>query len=507
MAPSKPPIAPGAVTLAVYAPFGSDKTLSHYPGSTRQPLESHPLFRNLQAVAEHGVHVCALIDLHDDDSYLVEIEPCKGQQPRIVSRWKQQMYAINNLSGFLRHAHRWQPDNALVLCLEGHGAGYLPQIDADKLTVQNTTDQGKLVWELSTEGVVPQDPLTGNPTLPMGNPTLPMGNPTLPMGNPTLPAAHMPLSTWGLGQALRQAMDGGMPKLQVLHLNNCFNMSVELLHTVAPCAEFATAYPNYNFFTAGNGYPGVFAELAAQRSANAEALAGWFADHNRLAASAQPNHPTIGSVVNLERMGGIANAVDALSDALLDWLRGTPESQQEAVRMRMQGAFTNAQQYDSRQPLRLDTPDELTDLSSLAQQFACQLGVPTAVRAAGAALLESLKGIRRYGDNDVPWMNLDARWDFSSEALSMNIFLPDPLRSGLWDWRASYYLDVNPPPDSVQPKVIDFLKSTNWAEFLIEYHKQTRFKGFLPPTLPVFPVFNVEWKPPPGATDPGCSAP
>jgi Clostripain family len=492
----------GAVTLAVYAPFGGDSNLSDYfKRQPLQPLTSHPLYQNLLAVAQQGVHVCALIDLLDDDTYLVQIDANQPDSPMVVSRWKQQMESANNLSGFLLHAHAWQPQAQMVLALEGHGAGYVPHLDTSKLTLRNVTDNGKLTWKLSHKKVVPKDSTSGQPVLPMGNPTLApgnaevkaMGNPTLPMGNPTLPA-HMPLSTWGLGQALRVAMRAGMPKLQVVHLNNCFNMSVELLHTLAPCAQYATGYPNYNFFTSGAGYPAVFAELARVGSASAESVATRFADFNQQAAMQRPNHPTIGCVVRLERMAEIAGAVDALSDALLTALRSALPADQEAVRQRIQGAIHDAQQYDSRGPMELQTPDELTDLASLAEQLARRDFSPHPVRPAAIALLHALKGIKRYGDNDRPWMDAGVLWDFSSDALAMNIFLPDPLRQGLWDWRAAYYMDVNPPPNSVQPQVIDFLKTTNWAEFLIEYHKKTPFKGFLPPTMPVYPIFNCEWQ-------------
>ena len=61
------------VLLAVYAPFGTDETLSNYPNSQPQPLTQHPLVRNLQKVAKLGVHVSALIDRVGEDTYLVEI--------------------------------------------------------------------------------------------------------------------------------------------------------------------------------------------------------------------------------------------------------------------------------------------------------------------------------------------------------------------------------------------------------------------------------------------------
>jgi hypothetical protein len=102
-------------------------------------------------------------------------------------------------------------------------------------------------------------------------------------------------------------------------------------------------------------------------------------------------------------------------------------------------------------------------------------------------------------------------WDFGSDALAMNIFLPDPLLRGLWDWRSPFYLDINPDPNKprVQPHIIDFVKVTDWVDFIIEYHKESReWVRLLPAAIPEFPVFNASFDPkkvPPGGNDkPPC---
>jgi len=269
-----------SVLLAVYAPFGSDATLSTYPDGSSQTLAQHPLYQGLLKVAAQGVHVAALIDRVDDNSWLVEIEAGRPDSVRVSSRWKQDMNSPRNLAGFLRHAHQSRPGAAIVLALEGHGAGYLPEIDRSALSTANVTRNGEVEWRIGSGHSGPYAG-EGNPTLPMGSPLLPMGSPLLPMGSPLLPVNHMPLSTWGLGAALKMALDAGVPKLSVIHFDNCFNMSVEVMHTIAPYADYATGYPNYNFFTAGETYPGVFEKLRVAGAANAQALAGWFADANR----------------------------------------------------------------------------------------------------------------------------------------------------------------------------------------------------------------------------------
>ncbi|TXC66662.1 hypothetical protein FSC37_15125 [Piscinibacter aquaticus] len=57
-----------SVLLAVYAPFGTDETLSTYPEGSSQTLAQHPLYQGLLKVAAQGIHVAALIDRVDDDT-------------------------------------------------------------------------------------------------------------------------------------------------------------------------------------------------------------------------------------------------------------------------------------------------------------------------------------------------------------------------------------------------------------------------------------------------------
>lgn len=498
-----------SILFAVYAPFGSDEALSTYPEGSSQTLAQHPLYQGLLKVAAQGIHVAALIDRAQDDTWLVEIEAGKPAEAKITSRWKQDMAAPANLAGFLRHAHQRRPEAAIVLALEGHGAGYLPEIDRRQLSLANLTDGGNFEWRLSaSDGGAPILP-AGSPLLPAGSPLLPAGSPLLPAGSPLLPTNHMPMSTWGLGAALKAAVDAGVPRLSVIHFDNCFNMSVEVLHTVAPYAEYATGYPNYNFFTAGEGYPGVFAPLAQQGSGTARDLAHAFAKGNQKILEAKGNHPTIGCAVRLERMKDITERLDDLADALLAALR-TPPAQSPARQGVVQAitkAILEAQQYDTEAGYVLEAPDQLTDLASFATALLNQDFRPHPVHAAAKALRDALLGIKVYGSNDVPWVAAGSgvAWDFSADALAMNIFLPDPLLRGLWDWRSPFYLDINPDPNKprVQPHIIDFVKVTDWVDFIVEYHKESRkWVRLLPAAIPEFPVFNASFDPKKVTTDP-----
>ena len=491
-----------SVLFAVYAPFGTDETLTSYPDGSSRNLAQHPLYQGLLKVAASGAHVAALVDLAKDDTYLVEIEARKPADVKVTSRWKQDMASPNNLAGFLRHAHHSHPTSAIVLALEGHGAGYLPEIDRRQLSTRTLTRSGNVdfEWRLDANGGAPVLP-GGSPLLPGGSPLLPGGSPLLPGGSPLLPANHMPMSTWGLGAALKSALEAGVPKLSVIHFDNCFNMAVEVLHTVAPYAEYATGYPNYNFFTAGEGYPGVFAKLAQQGAASAQDLAHWFADANRQILEAKGNHPTLGCVVRLARLHTIAECVDDLSDALLAALRGaaTPQAR-HAVVQRIRSAIVAAQQFDTDSSFRLETPDQLTDMLSLANALLSFDFRPHPVHPAARALKDALQGIKDYGSNDAPWVaaGTGITWNFSSPCLAMNIFLPDPLLRGLWDWRSPFYLDVNPDPTlpPVQPSIIDFVKVTDWVDFIIEYHKDSQeWVRLLPAAIPEFPVFNAKFDP------------
>ena len=505
------------VVLIVYAPFGGDDVLSTYPGGSSIELSEHPLYMAAVDVAEQGVHVVALIDRVKDDTVLLEIKGGKPGSAVTTSRWKQDMSSAHTLSGLIAHAHKLHPGAALVLAMEGHGAGYLPEIDRRKITQSSITrHSGKPVqWRIEGDKAEPAA-TRGDPVLPEWSPILPEGSPILPEGSPILPSQHMPLSTWGMGHALKLAEDSGVPKLAVIHFNNCFNMSVELLHTVAQFAEYATGYANYNFFTAGESYPQIFKRLRLHGPVTARVLAQWFAEANHKMLEAKGNHPTMGSMVELRRMTEIAERLDDLADALLAELRTAKGSARKDVVQSIVVAIKAAQQFDTGSAdFTLETPDQLTDLMSFAVALEAQAAstfVLGTVVPAAKALEAALIGIKQYGDNDRPWLvpgSSGIAWDFSSPDLAMNIFLPDPDLSGLWDWRSPFYLAVDAESDRplVQPHVIDFLKVTDWVDFIKELHLGVPFKGLLPAAIPTFPVFNASYEPQREHKPPTCHPP
>ena len=483
-----------SIVLAVYAPFGSDPTLSHYPGKKPRPVGQHPLVRSLAKVAALGIHVHALVDLIGDDTYYLEFDGGRTA-PTILSAWKQDMASPRALAGFLRHVRTRRPCSAVVLALEGHGAGFLPDLDTSQLVTERVTDQGRIEWRTASDGSIPLP--TGSPILPTGSPILPTGSPILPTGSPILPAGPLPMSTYGLGEALHLATDGGKSPLAVVHFNNCFNMALEVLHTIAPYADFAAGYCNYNFFTSGQTYPNAFGQWLREGPRTRAGLAKWFAEANHAQLKAKGNHPTIGSVIPLARVNAVVQRLDRLARELTRLLDVPDRTARRDVLEKIRSAIRAARQYDTVPGYALGMPDQLTDVASLADALAKQPFATGSVRPLARALLASLQGVKQYGDDDAPWMDLGVRWNFANEALAMNVFLPDPGLQGVWDWRSPYYLERAPaagkPP--IQRHVIAFLRRTRWIEFIIEYHKRVRFVGLLPALAPIFPVFQPRFDP------------
>jgi hypothetical protein len=288
-----------------------------------------------------------------------------------------------------------------------------------------------------------------------------------------------------------------VPKPAVIHFNNCFNMSVEHLHTVAPHADYATGYSNYNFFTSGTAYPLVFRHLRQAGVATREALAQWFADENGQMLRAKGNHPTIGSVVRLARLREIAQCIDALAGALLTALRPTNAASRPAVLAKVQAAVTQAQKYDTVPSYVLVSPDQVSDIGSFAAELLKHDFGTVPVQAAATALRNALSGVKRYGDVDQPWVDMTTTYNFSDANLAMNVFMPDPERKGVWDWRSPFYMASKLPPGSPNREAhpIDFLTGTRWIDFIDEYHKGLNVFALLPALAPQFPVFNQRFDP------------
>jgi hypothetical protein len=228
--------------------------------------------------------------------------------------------------------------------------------------------------------------------------------------------------------------------------------------------------------------------------------------------------------VDLARMPKVTKALDALAILLTKALvTGNRADVQKKIRV----AAIAAQQFDTDADFALETPDQFTDIGSFALHLQKQFGGD--IGNAAQALLNTLSGIKQYGDVGSPWMATSQSWNFSAKELGLNIFFPDPRLEGIWDWRSPYYLsgvvDPNKPP--AHRHVIDFLADVKtgplttrkpfWVEFIIEYHKggiATQFQSFKPALAPFFPVYDQKYdyqlppkggKPndkPPGPNDP-----
>ena len=487
--------------FAVYAPFGGDPALSSFPGDRTRPIAQQALLGHLRNVAAQGVNVAALIDLFDDDTWLVEIPAFRPNDALVVSAWKQAMNRPQALAGFLRRAHQRFPCSDLVLALEGHGAGFLPEVAQHRITPQSTgedTEHGSAVqWNIGPTQNAPVDPDTGLPILGQ------TAYENLPVDSPEALPVTLPLSTWAVAQALAMARKAGVPKPAVVHFDNCFNMSLEHLHTLAPHAEVATGYANYNYFTAGMAYPPLFERLRLHGPVTAEVFGRWFAEANHAPLAAKGFHPGVGASLPLKRVRKVAEALEAMARALTAALRADRATHHPRIRQ----GIIDALQYDSNGDFHLDVPDQQTDLGTWAEQL--QAAYPTGdVHDAAAALQAALKGAQVYGDADSPHMDTTQHWDFSDAAVAMNILLPDPDCRGLSDWRTPYYMlgTVDPtraPALKAQIPLLADRAGTRapWPEFLVEYHKDTPFVGLLRIPPFVFPRFEHKFEPPtPGTT-------
>lgn len=493
------------VLFAVYAPFGADPSLSGYPDDTLRPIDQHPLVGHLKSVAALGINVAALIDLADDDTWLVEIPAWRPGKAVILSAWKQAMNQPQALSGFLRRAHARFPCSALVLALEGHGAGFLPEVDRLRITPSSTAqsqDGEELVWQVGS-GASRLAHNDGSPILPMtGFEVLPMtGFEVLPAHAPDALPVTMPLSTWAVAKALADSQKAGVPRPAVIHFNNCFNMALEHLHTVAPYAEVATGYANYNYFTGGQTYPLVFGRLAgAANPVNALTLGRWFAEENHRPLALQGGNPGVGATISLRQVPKLAEAVEKLASELTSRLR----SQRATHFPRIRDAIGAALQFDTQGDFLLEVPDQSTDLGTWCLQLQQQYPAPDDVFTLAAQVLSALKNVQVYGDKDQPYMGSGQTWDFSNPRVAISIMIPDPRAEGLLDWRAPYYMagTVDPKQPPAMKAQVPFLADraggvqAPWPEFIDEYHKVDPFPAIrLLRIAPFkFPVYDAERK-------------
>lgn len=501
------------ILFAVYAPFGGDARLARYPDNLPKSILQHPMLGHLKAVARQGVHVAALIDLVDSDSWLVEIPAWRPDQMQVVSAWKQAMSRPQALSGFLRRAHARFPCAQLVLSLEGHGAGYLPEIDTARITPSTTTSGGGGTFEWRVNASTVEISQTSGPPL-LGV----TGLVELPIDSPAGAPIDLPMSTWALAQALATARKAGVPKPLVIHFNNCFNMALEHLHAIAPHAEVATGYANYNFFTAGSTYPPLFERLRLNGPVTPQMFGRWFAEENHRPLAAVtagmppnvPGYPGVGGSIALSQLGKLAAEVDCLALALTQALKNARATSFPLI----QQSIVEALQFDDNGDFQLEVPDAHVDLGTWSRALQKRFPANDPVTLAAAAVERRLRGVQVYGDKRVPDMRKTVLWDFSDALTAVSITVPDPLLQGVADWRTPYYMvgKVDPAKPPALKAQVPFLANRGpgqntrapWPEFLEQYHRGPDDK--VVPVLRLlrlqpffFPVFDPKFKPNPDA--------
>lgn len=489
------------LTLIVFAPFGADAELSTYPDGYSQALMQHPLMTRLWAISERGVNVVALIDRYGDDTYLVEMPACGPHCLRIESVWKQDMGSFRSLRGLLQHASKRYPHSRMILSMEGHGAGFWPDVDVTHLAPNNDNSyQQKIKWQLDDdENATPKDAATGNgvdlssvlPTkggvLPTKGGVLPTKGGVLPTKGGVLPGA--PISTFGMGRALYEAIAHGLPKLELIYFNNCFNFTIELLNTLVGTAKYAVGFPSYNFFTSGEALQHAL-DHNQVLSWSAKELAERFVHANQDVLRLRDGHPTIGGLVSLDEIPTITGLVNQLGDTLISLLPAKVDDIQQAI--------VSALQYDASGDFNLDgSDDDISDLHNFAGALANGPAfVDTPVQGIAAQLHTLTQPIKIYGEVAHPWVAPTKVWDYRGD-IGLSIFLPDPQRQGLLDWRTPYYMDDG--PSLLQPNLIRFLTTDapQWVAFLRKYHEGVPAVNFKPVRRLVYPVFNLKAEVPP----------
>ena len=147
----------------------------------------------------------ALVDLFEDATYQVDIPAGRPESLTITSYGKMNMIEPRTLTALLIHAHQFAMASHVVLTIEGHGAGYLPDLDLSRLARAGATGgtsgagQSPILPVPNPTSGLPTNLADQSPVLPVPNPTsgLPTSNnavarsPVLPVPNPTsgLPAS------------------------------------------------------------------------------------------------------------------------------------------------------------------------------------------------------------------------------------------------------------------------------------------------------------------------------
>ena len=117
-------------------------------------------------------------------------------------------------------------------------------------------------------------------------------------------------------------------------------------------------------------------------------MASWFALENQSALSAPAFFPTIGGAVRLSRMRGIVGALNTLATAMTTALR-TLANRDDVVQA-IRRAIVDAQQYDTGGGWELETPDQLTDVMSMAKALQKQATLAAPITQAASALQKLL---------------------------------------------------------------------------------------------------------------------
>ncbi len=240
------------------------------------------------------------------------------------------------------------------------------------------------------------------------------------------------ISPQDIRQMLEVGTNNGAISLDVLDLTHCFAGTIEELYELvndgAPYTSVVIASPSYGYVSEtlfGEALATIYMRDSALQTAQ-KILAAYDA---ALTATEEGTvaHPVLWTVVDLDQLGAVKPALDALSSILNVQLN----SDAATTKAKLQQAQQNAHVYDTsfaQADWSLDDTDALVDVKSYMRQLRAVFGASSAVglaaadveSAADAAILHT---VRRSG---VPYFAPDvAAWDFdTSERAGLALFAP-----------------------------------------------------------------------------------
>ncbi|MCB0156755.1 MAG: hypothetical protein KDD83_01380 [Caldilineaceae bacterium] len=402
------------------------------------------LVNNVEMGMTENAQVRLMVDEHGPDNAFV-YEPLNGRDSGCLNAEIRQCGYVegvnmwpfftentahpNSLVQFIRDSLLKYPDpKQLIVVLIGHGSGWganvLPEQEPPLIWPQPSgwRDQnGGMLWD--------DTPEDGTNT-------------------------SLSLSTAALGQTMRAAgAQIGRP-LDLLYLDACDMAMAEVAYELRGSVSHLLASPNVAWATFN--YDNLLPLVNAERSGGE--LGGLWLQAEADLLDAHPDHPYTFSLLNLDKMDGVAAAASSLADALL--------GDMAAARPLVVNAHEASAKYDSDFDGDIDVFDSYTDLLDFVEHLqnddAAGAGIRTAAEQVVVAVSEVVSQTAFLGGTPLPYPGQIWDWDRFG---GLSVYLPvaaDEARRKLygpaslawaadtsWDaFLGTFWGDSAPPPQS-----------------------------------------------------------